>query len=181
MKIITASHRHIDPVNLFIDEVDLNDIAISLSRICRYNGHTVHHYSVAQHCVLASYLVEEKDALWALLHDAAEAYLGDIIAPVKLLVPEFSKLEEMVMEVISQRFQLKGAMPESVHTADQYLRDVEISSFFYGTNLLMPWSAEFAMNAFTQRFMELTTGQHLTEFVNNLIKQQLKSLVHYVN
>jgi len=99
--------------------VRLWDIAHALSMQARYNGHTTKFYSVAQHSVLMShaikplwdqevrsevehavYCVELK--LHALLHDAAEAYLGDVVQPVKATMPEFSEWEDRVLDVIYQ-------------------------------------------------------------------------------
>lgn len=65
------------------EDVFLGDIAHSLSQICRYGGHSQHHYSVAQHSVLVSEEVFSAAALPALLHDAAEAYVGDWPRPLK--------------------------------------------------------------------------------------------------
>ena len=70
-------------------DVYLIDVAHALSLLCRYNGHTKVHYSVAQHCCLVHQRVQELApgqpalALAGLLHDAHEAYLGDMTAPLK--------------------------------------------------------------------------------------------------
>jgi len=71
------------------DSIDIGDIALGLSRQYRFNGHTTTPYTVAQHSVVVSYLVPAEHALQALLHDAAEAYIGDLPSPVKKLCPDF--------------------------------------------------------------------------------------------
>lgn len=87
-----------------IDDVALEDIAHGLAYQCRFNGQTSAFYSVAQHSLMVMALVPESERLPALLHDAAEAYLGDMVKPLKNLFPEFSAIEARVMEIIGHRF-----------------------------------------------------------------------------
>jgi len=87
--------------------VEPRDIARSLSMLCRYGGHVERFYSVAEHCVLMSRAVPEEDALWALLHDATEAYVGDMVRPLKHQLPAFSELEGQVMAAVALRFGLQ--------------------------------------------------------------------------
>jgi len=87
-----------------IDDVAIEDIAHGLAYQCRFNGQTREFYSVAQHSLMVMQLVPPPLRLAALLHDAAEAYLGDMVKPLKNLFPEFSAIESRVMQIIGQRF-----------------------------------------------------------------------------
>lgn len=100
------------------EDISEFDIAHSLGFQCRYNGHTRVFYSVAEHSILMSYAVPEEDALWALLHDAPEAYIGDMVRPLKKHMPEYRAIDERIMDVICVRFGLPLGMPESVKEAD---------------------------------------------------------------
>lgn len=93
--------RHPIPEDLHID-----DIAHALSLVCRFGGHCCRFYSVAQHSVMVSRLAKPEYALAGLLHDASEAYLGDIIRPIKLLLPEYQEIEGRWEVVIAERFGL---------------------------------------------------------------------------
>jgi 5'-deoxynucleotidase YfbR-like HD superfamily hydrolase len=66
-------------------DVVMEDVARALSHLCRFTGHLKRFYSVAQHCVHCSEQVEGTaiESLWALLHDAHEAYIGDMNSPLK--------------------------------------------------------------------------------------------------
>lgn len=99
------------------DEVDIIDIAHSLSLQCRFNGHVKEFYSVAQHsihvCRVFSELAKKegfgasKQAhLCALLHDATEAYVGDLIRPIKIDMPQYKEMEEKVWRSILEHFGL---------------------------------------------------------------------------
>ncbi|MCX2657579.1 hypothetical protein OQ617_16870 [Klebsiella pneumoniae] len=72
IKTFSGKHFYYDRINK--DDIDINDIAVSLSNICRFAGHLSHFYSVAQHAVLCSQLVPQEFAFEALMHDATEAY-----------------------------------------------------------------------------------------------------------
>jgi hypothetical protein len=106
------------PMSPSAEDVDPVDIAHSLSLLCRYNGHLDRFYSVGEHCVLMSQAVEPENALWALLHDATEAYVGDMVRPLKLQQPAFVQAEDRVMAAICERFGLDLAMPAEVKAAD---------------------------------------------------------------
>lgn len=100
------------------EEVDPVDIAHALGMICRFGGHAKHFYSVAQHCVLMSYEVHPANALWALMHDAGEAYLGDMVRPLKKHMLTFRNAEAHLMGIICRRFGLDPICPLEVIEAD---------------------------------------------------------------
>lgn len=79
----TATGRQFWPLDPRPEDVDVRDVAHALSNVCRFAGHTRWHYSVAQHSLLASLYAPPGSGLPALLHDAAEAYMGDIARPWK--------------------------------------------------------------------------------------------------
>jgi hypothetical protein len=92
------------------DDFDIQVIAASLSKICRFGSHTKIFYSVAYHSVLVSRICPPELKLHGLLHDASESYLGDIISPLKLL-PEIREtyvpFEENFMKAIAKKFGFK--------------------------------------------------------------------------
>lgn len=102
-------------------------IAKALSNINRYGGH-VGQYSVAQHCVLVASQLPDDLKLSGLLHDACEAYLGDIISPVKRGLPEYSELEDRYLDVIDKRFNVDTRNP-LVRKADLRMLVTEAKSF----------------------------------------------------
>ena len=79
---MTASGLGFDPEDPKPEAIVIEDIAHALSNICRFGGHTGSFYSVAQHSVLVSLHTNAKFARAGLMHDASEAYIGDIIRPV---------------------------------------------------------------------------------------------------
>lgn len=99
-------------------EPKIEDIAHALSHICRFTGHTSVHYSVAEHSYRASFCVPEDFALEALLHDASEAYLGDVSSPLKSLLPDYRVIERMLEKRIAEVFDVPFPMSPCVKLAD---------------------------------------------------------------
>lgn len=114
------------PMNPRPEEIRLDDIAHGLAKTARFNGHTFEFYSVAQHSVIVSQHVRPEHALYGLLHDAAEAYIGDLIRPVKKApgLATFAEIEAKIMAVIAEAFFLKWPMnmaaTDDVQQADEY-------------------------------------------------------------
>lgn len=114
----TFTGRAFWPVDPRADELDIEDIAHALSMMCRYAGHCLRFYSVAEHSVLMARAVPRQDALWALLHDATEAYVVDVPRPLKPYLPGYKQAEAAVLAAVAVRFGLRLPMPEAVKDAD---------------------------------------------------------------
>lgn len=100
------------------EDVSIVDVAHALSMLCRYGGHSLRFYSVAEHCVIISRLCSVEVSMWGLLHDASEAYLVDIPKPIKPFLTNYKSLEENLMRCIALRFNLTWPCPEEVQTLD---------------------------------------------------------------
>jgi len=167
----TASGIYFDLLAPRVADVSILDIARALSQINRYTGHTRAPYSVAEHSVRASRLVDPQYALVALLHDAHEAYVGDVSRPLKAVMPIYREIELGVQLVVLEAFGLETWIPTQVKWADRYMlawerrdlmleqetpwaatADIEVK---YAPRL-DPWTADEAMEQFLARFHELT-------------------------
>ncbi len=119
--ISTYSGLCIDLRNPQPETISIIDIAHGLSLLCRFCGQTRCFYSVAQHAVLVSRLVPEEAALAALLHDAHEAYVGDITQPVKeyLSSSDLEALSSRLDRAIAERFGVPIEPLDLVKRADR--------------------------------------------------------------
>ena len=113
--IITSKGKLVNIFDLQPNDIKIEDIAHALSQICRWNGHSKYHYSVAQHSVMVSKRIEElggtvKEQLFGLLHDASEAYICDIPKPVKAFLHDYIKIESSLQSVAYE--QLVGSTPD---------------------------------------------------------------------
>lgn len=131
----TFSGNRFYPLAPRIEQVVIEDIAHGLAYQCRFNGQTCKFYSVAQHSLIVAKLVPPPLRLAALLHDAAEAYLGDMVKPLKVLLPEFSLLEDRVTAIIAATFGIDFSDYAPIKRADLIALATEKRD-------LMPHSAE---------------------------------------
>ena len=113
----TFTGKHFDPIQMTPDDICLEDIAHALSLSCRGGGHLKYFYSVAQHSLNCA--VEARARGWSerlqlacLLHDASEAYLSDVIRPIKGRLTNYLEIEAAVMEKILDKFGLSGLTEE---------------------------------------------------------------------
>jgi 5'-deoxynucleotidase YfbR-like HD superfamily hydrolase len=162
----TYTGKLVDLAHFTEADVRLPDIAHALSLINRYTGHTIAPYSVAQHSVMVSQLCAPEDAAWGLLHDASEAYLGDVARPLKVLLPDYVDLEHHVQRTIGRCFGLSWPIPASVKEADnralmaekRVLLSVEHDWGIQAEPVVMPVSQggwQEAKDKFERRFMEV--------------------------
>lgn len=119
--ILTYTGRYVNLLRPRPEDICIDDIAAALSKLNRFTGHTPRVYTVAEHCLTPLDLVTQENRLEYLMHDASEAYLGDVSGPMKrLLGMEFYRnLETVWTYEIGLRFGLCGKLPKEVHEVDQ--------------------------------------------------------------
>lgn len=164
---LSINPLHPDPALICIE-----DIAHSLSMICRFSGMCKKFYSVAEHAVRVSWVVPPQHALWGLMHDNAEYLLGDCTTPLKQssdFGPPYRAYEAALMAVICDKFGLNRKEPADVKKADLILlmtekRDLlgEGREPWYGgadveclKEKIFPWPQAVAKTRFLARFKEL--------------------------
>ena len=128
----TFTGKRYYPIDPRAEDVELEDIAHSLSMQCRYCGHSSRFYSVAEHSVHVSYMVPQEHALAGLFHDATEAYLHDISRPLKGHLVGYHALEAKNWGVIAEKFSLPTELHESIHQADIDVCQTEMAVLMQG-------------------------------------------------
>ncbi|WP_019919085.1 hypothetical protein [Methyloversatilis discipulorum] len=170
--ILTYSGHYFNFLEPNPDTIEIEDIAQGLSKVCRFAGQSRAFYSVAQHSVHVSYLVAElghpEHALAGLLHDAAEAYIGDVTRPLKQLLPDYRQIEKRIEAAVFARFGLPPELPPVVKQADLIMLATEQRDFmaphddpWYCIEGIEPqgalsaWDHDHARAAFSGRFHQL--------------------------
>lgn len=136
----TFSGRKFDPMKMTGEDVSLEDISHALSLMCRGGGHLKYFYSVGQHSI--NCMKEAAERGWSkriqlacLLHDASEAYIADIIRPVKVHLPEYYNIENKIMACILEKFSL-GDLSEEENSRwkqiDDEILDHELRELMIG-------------------------------------------------
>jgi hypothetical protein len=115
----TARGLQFWPMDPRPEDIDIGDIAHSLGMQCRYGGHSLRFYSVAEHCCHVASKAPAGLELAALMHDASEGYLSDVIRPVKLSLSNYREIESNLERVIAERFGLPWPMPPEVKVLDE--------------------------------------------------------------
>jgi len=123
---LTASGKHFDLLDPKPEQIDHCDIFASISKLCRFTGHCNETYTVGQHSLLVMSLVPGEFRLEALMHDAAEAYTGDIGTPMKVaLGPSFREIEHRIEAVVRAKYGLPGKLSPEVKHADRVALGLE--------------------------------------------------------
>lgn len=147
----------------------VNDVAHALSNICRFTGHAHRFYSVAEHSVHASRIVPEGFELEALVHDATEAFIGDVAKPLKMLLPDYQRLERRIERIVLSRFGIKDGLSAVVKRADMQMLKAEQEQAMLNHDRWHPiadlepaevelqfWTPEVARQKFCERYDELS-------------------------
>ncbi len=137
--VVTVSGSRFNILKPNPQDVKIEDIACALARQARFNGHTRFFYSVGQHSCLGAEVSPTKEiALHMLFHDATEAYVGDLVSPVKALLPDFEIIESRIHLAISEKFNLEYPLPKVVKQIDRRLLATEVRDLI--TKDLKSWN-----------------------------------------
>lgn len=112
------------------EDIHIEDIACALSKTCRFNGLIPVFYSVAEHSILVSKILEKQGAemltvFAGLLHDAEEAYLPDIPSPIKKVMTEVQRIYFRLSLIISEKYGINYAKWEAIEDIDRRLCTAE--------------------------------------------------------
>lgn len=170
----TYSGKQFWPLDPRPEDIDIVDIAAALSKLNRYGGHTVKFYSVAEHCVLMTRAARaggfSNDICFQILmHDASEAYLSDVIRPIKPYLDNYAEIETNLMRVIARRFRFEWPPSDVVKVFDNAILVDEMQQAmckppapWFGDNPPRPlgvtlkfWSPTCAATEFLHEFLDL--------------------------
>lgn len=121
------------------EQIDAEDIAHGLAFKGHFAGQTLEFFSIAEHSLLVKRLIPRslrtsKLCIAALLHDGSEAYTGDMVKPLKLLLPEFNIFEERLMNAISAHFGIDEKIFKSIKQYDILAQQIEFDYFYRGVD-----------------------------------------------
>lgn len=144
----TVSGKRVGLINTKPESICIGDIANGLSNICRFTGQIREFYSVAEHSINVALLMRKKGMpkaaqLVGLLHDATEAYIGDVTSPLKAMMPEYKKIEASVDYAIMRYF----GILDFHHEFRPFIKHYDLTMLhvegrhFYGDGLVNMWSA----------------------------------------
>lgn len=174
--ILTGSGQILDFSNVDVSYINIDDIAYGLAYCCRFAGqcnyiktNTRIYYSVAEHCVRMSYLVPGELAYDALMHEAAEAFCGDVPGPLKAYCPEIRAIEKNIESKLHVKFGVKMQNRAAIKRYDAVMLATEIRDLMPNSDYaweipkdinpiettIEPWPADIAASEFLKRFENL--------------------------
>lgn len=166
--ILTHSGKHFDYADPQPDQIDILDIAHGLSNEARYAGQTRAFYSVAQHSVIASQIVEPRFAREALLHDATEAYCKDIPRPLKELLPDYQAIELRVDAVIRDKYRLPECTSVPVKRADLVMLATEKRDLMTPDDT--PWPIIYGVPPLPRKIIAVNAARSLSQFLRRWVE-----------
>jgi hypothetical protein len=140
----TYTGRRFSPLSPDPAEIDIEDIAHSLSNLCRYGGHSKKFYSVGEHSLLCEELGENRhlelmELKWLLLFDSSKTYMLDIPGPIINFIPAFKGIEYQLLKCIASRFELSFPVPFIIKEIDRIVTSMEKSALYDSG---FPWEEE---------------------------------------
>lgn len=135
--ISTIGHIRFDPTDPKNEDIEIEDIAHALSMMTRANGHFKVFFSVARHSINCAVEAENRGyskrvQLLCLLHDSAEAYIGDMTRPLKLKIPHFSEIEKKYQDIIFKKY--IGEISDEEHSLAKDIDDAMLYHEFVKYN-----------------------------------------------
>ncbi len=175
-KMTTHSGIEFDPISPDINGIKINDIAHALSLMCRGNGHLNYFYSVAQHCVNCALEARKRNytsrvQLICLLHDASEAYIADIVRPIKSELDKYLEIEENLQSLIYNKYLNYAPTKEELAQMKEIDDDILIKEF----EVLM--NKEVTPNIKGKLNFELTQFNIIEENFIQLFNELTKKLI----
>lgn len=167
------------PLEPRLHEINIKHIAHALSNICRFGGHTNEFYSVAQHSVFVSKIVtqEFKPMLYALLHDGSEAYLGDIVRPLKRMdhMKAYRHAEDWLQRMVYEVFYLQPSMPQAI---EREIKDADSRVLFTEKrDLLDPMDWGYEVEPMPDKIVPLPPKQAFELFMDRFLEINKSSFI----
>lgn len=157
----------VDLKNPTVDMIKTEDIAEALSRICRFGGHIERFYSVAEHSLLVAALAPRELKLEALSHDFTEAFVGDVIKPLKNLLGEpFKTIESNFENLIIQKYGLNKDKLADVKLYDSIALEMEHEAFKKGC-VISQQNIEKRLKVLTNEVVTCTNAARLIIYFIN--------------
>ena len=171
----TFTGKKFYPLNPRPQDICIEDIAHSLSQICRFTGHTKFPYWVGQHCCYAFDLASKENKLEALGHDFSETYFSDVASPIKPLLKNYKEIEENLERCIARKFKFRFPYPLEVKDPmtkfdiDTRLLHTEMKQLMNGCSYdenmcydfkIKYWSPQKTEKELLKRFYSLTNNKN---------------------